>query len=219
MCGEPYDDEERQVLRDGKLLTDLHPGDTIGYCNELEVAGHANYRCSSKITSINNRKIELYNYYPLERNQMVYKEGKLGRKLSRIRLWSGDAATDVDVVLVDITGDVTVYDVSNDGDDSTISIADEDADEYMERVAAVCFGAEDNRDKEGDISNFLERNAIGLGAEKAEMDKYAENLVKIEGCHSVEFIKMHCEDQDVDRWDWMKPMHRKAFKKWLHYKM
>jgi hypothetical protein len=89
----------------------------------------------------------------------------------------------------------------------------------MELYWEVCVGAENNQDKEVDISNFLARVAIGFGAVKAEMEKYAENLVKIEGCHSVEFIKMHCEDQDVDRWDWMKPMQRKAFKKWLHYKM
>jgi hypothetical protein len=66
-----------------------------------------------------------------------------------------------------------------------------------------------------DIANLLERDAIGYGAEKAEMERYAENLIKIEGYHSVEFIKKHCEDWEVGEWSWMKPMHRKAFKKWL----
>jgi hypothetical protein len=74
----------------------------------------------------------------------------------------------------------------------------------------------DNNVRNGDdIASFLERDAIGYGAERTEMKKYAENLVNIEGCHSVQFIKMYCEDQDVDGWTWMKPMHRKAFKKWL----
>ena len=69
-------------------------------------------------------------------------------------------------------------------------------------------------DKILNIAKILERDAIGCGAERSEMKMYAKNLVTI-GCHSIEFIKLHCEDQDVDRWNWMKPMHRKAFKKWL----
>jgi len=71
-------------------------------------------------------------------------------------------------------------------------------------------------DNRNDISNMLELHAIGFGAEKAEMKRYAENLVNIEGCHSIGMIKIHCEDKDVDGWIWMKPMHRKAFKKWLN---
>ena len=78
---------------------------------------------------------------------------------------------------------------------------------------------EDNEDLDGsdkilNIARILERDAIGCGAARSEMTMYAKNLVTI-GCHSIEFIRLHCEDQDVDGWDWMKPMHRKAFKKWL----
>ena len=69
-------------------------------------------------------------------------------------------------------------------------------------------------DKILNIARILECDAIGCGAARSEMKTYAKKLVTI-GCHSIEFIKLHCEDQDVDGWDWMKPMHKKAFKKWL----
>jgi len=65
-----------------------------------------------------------------------------------------------------------------------------------------------------EVASLLEREAIGHDANKGEMEEYAKNLVGI-GCHSVEFIKIYCEDKDVDGWDWMKQMHRRAFKKWL----
>jgi hypothetical protein len=46
------------------------------------------------------------------------------------------------------------------------------------------------RDICGDIVSFLERDdVIGYDADRAEMKRYAEKLVNIEGCHSVEIIE------------------------------
>ena len=128
--GEPYTDKEEVQLRNGTLLTDVSAGEMIGYCNKSFLRNEVGHWCYSKVASINDdRLVTLYSRHILDQNERIYKEGKQGRQLDRIRLWIGKVDTAADMVLVDIKGNATIYDVSNDGDDSvTIYDATDDED-------------------------------------------------------------------------------------------
>jgi hypothetical protein len=183
---------------DGYLseLTDLSHGDTIKYTNEIYIIGTVGYLCTTTITYIHNRVVRLADGYRLHPNQTIYMEGKLGAQLHSIRLHDGGEETGAENII-----GALLHEGLDVGAVSDVNIIDDDDIEQD-----IC----------GDIVSFLERDdVIGYDADRDEMKKYAEKLVNIEGCHSVEIIEMNCEDQDVDGWYWMKPMHRKAFKKWL----
>jgi len=100
---------------------------------------------------------------------------------------------------------------SNERDDDSSS--DDARDGYPSDLHIIDSSDDDN--EEHNIARLLERVVIGYDADRALMERYAEILVNIKCLSSVEIIKEYCQDQDVDGWDWMKPMHRKAFKKWL----
>jgi len=73
------------------------------------------------------------------------------------------------------------------------------------------------------LTQLLENEAIGFGADHREMKDYAKNLFK-EGLHSREMILYffnNTEDavgmtrETVSEWNWMKPCHKIVFLRWI----
>ena len=73
------------------------------------------------------------------------------------------------------------------------------------------------------LTQLLENEAIGFGADHREMKDYAKNLFK-EGLHSREMILYffnNTEDavgmtrETVSKWNWMKPCHKIVFCRWI----
>ena len=93
---------------------------------------------------------------------------------------------------------------------------------------------DDEHDVIGPLTQFLQTEAIGHGANRKEMREYAQHLNKL-GLHSREMIlyyfhsddiaepskqgaaktKKDNVDKEVNKWKWMKPAHKGVLKRWI----
>lgn len=84
--------------------------------------------------------------------------------------------------------------------------------------ASSAVPSQHRRRKLNDLAAVLREEAIGEEADHEEMEAYARELFAL-GFHSVKMILRFCHaDEHVEKWPWMKPIHKMAFQNWLEAK-